>query len=201
MDETLQAVLAAAQCFGELGVRWFVGGSLASSVHGIPRATIDADIIADLRPHQVKPLLSLLGDGWYADELAIRDAIANRSSFNLIHLDSAAKVDVFVPKPRRFEGGQFRRALMTPIAEGSSVEAPVCSAEDIVAAKLEWFRLGQETSERQWGDIVGVLRINAGRLDMALLHDSANELGVVDLLAKALSEAGHRGGLTITPPV
>ena len=190
MDETLQAALAAAHSLDEIGVRWFVGGSLASSVHGIPRATLDADIIADLRPRDVKPLILSLGDHWYADELAMRDAIANRSSFNLIHLQTAMKVDVFLPKLRRFESGQFTRARRIPIAEGSSLETPVCSAEDIIVAKLEWFRLGQETSERQWSDIIGVLRINAGRLDMALLRDSADELGVVDLLLTVLSDAG-----------
>lgn len=167
-------------------------GALASSLHGIPRATFDADIVADLRAEHVKPLIRALGEGWYADEQSMRDAIAGRGSFNLIHLATAMKVDVFLPKLRRFDGGQFARARRISVEEGGGIEAAICSAEDIIAAKLEWFRLGQETSERQWGDIIGVLRLNAGHLDLDVLCASAEELGVNDLLAKALAEAGEK---------
>jgi hypothetical protein len=185
MDDTLRAALAAAAELEKLGVRWFLGGSLASSIHGVPRATFDADIMADIRPHHVKPFLKGLGEAWYADERAMEDAIRNRSSFNLIHLDTAMKVDVFVPKLRRFDGGEFARSKALKL-EGSAFEARICCAEDIVVAKLEWYRLGGEDSERQWGDILGVLRLNAGKLDLELLHSSAAELGVADLLVKAL---------------
>lgn len=189
MDENLQAALRVADALDALGVRWFLGGSLASSAHGVPRATLDADIVADLQPQQVKLLLKAIGEGWYADEQAMRDAIANRSSFNLIHLDTAMKVDVFVPKHRKFDAEQFDRVQRTPVAEGSSIEVPVCAAEDIVVAKLEWFRMGHETSDRQWNDILGVLRLNTPTLDFALMQHHAMGLGVLDLLTKALQEA------------
>lgn len=189
MDESLSVALSVARILDALEVRWFLGGSLASSVHGVPRATLDADIVADLTPAHVKPLLRSLGNEWYMDEGAIRAAMESRSSFNLIHLGSAMKVDVFLPKLRRFDGGQFARASRTPITEEAGAEIPVCAAEDIIVAKLEWFRIGQETSERQWSDIVGVMRINKGGLNLELLRESSRELGVMDLLEKALAEA------------
>ncbi len=189
MDETLATALAAARVFDELGVPWFLGGSLASSLRGIPRATLDADIIADLQTSHVKPFLTALGSAWYADEAAILEALKHRSSFNLIHFDTAVKVDIFLPKPRRFEAGQFQRAVRISLTGDGDGEIPVCSAEDIVAAKLEWFRLGGELSERQWGDILGVLRLNAGSLNLKILRESAIELGVVDLLDRAMAEA------------
>jgi hypothetical protein len=190
MDDSLTAALAAAKMLDELEVRWFLGGSLASSVHGIPRATFDADIMADLKPSHVRPLLKLLGEDWYADELAIREALANRSSFNLIHLATAMKVDVFLPKLRRFDGGEFLRSKRMPVEPDGSAEASVCCAEDICIAKLEWYREGGEISERQWGDVVGVLSLNRDKLDLDLLRQSAEEIGVTDLLQRALSEAG-----------
>lgn len=158
MDDTLRAALAAAAELEKLGVRWFLGGSLASSIHGIPRATFDANIMADLRPQHVRPFLRALGEAWYADEGAMQDAIRDRSSFNFIHLETAMKVDVFVPKLRRFDGGEFARSKGLKL-EGADIEARICCAEDIVIAKLEWYRLGGEDSERQWGDILGVLRL------------------------------------------
>lgn len=190
MDETLKVALQAAAALDALGMRWFLGGSLASSLHGVPRATLDADLIAELKVEHVKPLILELGDAWYLDEAAIREAVTNRASFNLIHLDTAMKVDVFVSKGRAFDERQFARARRTPVESGSKVEIPVCSVEDIVIAKLDWFRLGHEISERQWADILGVLRVNRTALDHAVLAQGAHELGVDDLLTKALAEAG-----------
>ncbi|NBV87595.1 MAG: hypothetical protein EBS01_15310, partial [Verrucomicrobia bacterium] len=161
MDDSLRVTVTIAGILDSLEVRWFLGGSLASSVHGIPRATLDADIVADLKPATVSPLLKALSEDWYVEEQSIRTAIADRGSFNLIHFETAMKVDVFVPKLRRFEDGQFSRAKRIPIAEGSMIEIPVCSSDDIVIAKLEWYRAGGELSERQWGDILGVLRVNS----------------------------------------
>ena len=192
MDENLVVTLAISQVLDMLEVRWFLGGSLASSVHGVPRATLVADIVADLRASQVGPLLRALGDDWYVEEHSVRQAIADRSCFNLIHFGTAMKIDVFVPKLRRFDGGQFSRAKRTPVAEGSTIEIPVCSAEDIVLAKLEWYRAGGELSERQWGDVIGVLRVNADHLDLEGMRERALELSVSDLLAGALTEAGVR---------
>ena len=190
MDENLSVTLAIAEVLDTLELRWFLGGSLASSVHGIPRATLDADIVADLRAPQVGPLLRALGEDWYVEEHSVRQAITDRSCFNLIHFGTAMKIDVFIPKLRLFDGGQFTRAKRTPVAEGSTIEVPVCSAEDIVLAKLEWYRAGGELSERQWGDIMGVLKVNAKHLDLVGMQDGAAELAVSDLLARAFKEAG-----------
>lgn len=190
MDENLLVTLRIAEVLDHLEVRWFLGGSLASSMHGIPRATLDADIVADLRVSLVSAFLRALGADWYVEEQSVRDAILNRGCFNLIHLGSAMKIDIFVPKLRRFEGGQFSRARRTPVAEGSTIEIPVCSAEDIVLAKLEWYRAGGELSDRQWGDILGVLRVNAKSLDLDGMREVALELGVSDLFANALNQVG-----------
>lgn len=189
MDDSFRAALTAATALETLGIRWFLGGSLASSIHGIPRATFDADLIADVRSQHVRPLLQLLGDAWYADEGAIREAIQSRSSFNLIHLDTAMKVDVFLPKLRTFDGGEFLRATQIDLGAEAPVQARVCCPEDIICAKLEWYSLGGKSSERQWADILGVIRLNEGQLDTALMCHSAAELGVVDLLEQALTEA------------
>ncbi|CAN5769542.1 hypothetical protein BH11VER1_BH11VER1_10360 [soil metagenome] len=189
MDESLKAALAAAQVLEDLGVRWFLGGSLASSVHGVPRATFNADIMADLRPQHVRSLVQKLGDEWYVDEEAILEAIRQRACINLIHFATGMKVDVFLPKLRRFDGGEFARSRKVRVSESDDAEASVCCAEDIVSAKLEWYRMGGEDSERQWNDVLGVLRLNHGKLDQELLRASAEELGVSDLLARALEQA------------
>ncbi len=196
MDETLHVALEAGRIFTQLKVRWLLGGSLASSAHGIPRATFDADLLADLHATHIQPFLKALGDCWYADEQAIRDAITGRSSFNLIHFDTALKVDVFIPKLRHFERMEFARARPVILSEETGETAPVCCPEDIIVAKLEWFRSGGELSERQWADVLGVLRLNRDHLDTEVMRTSATELGVLDLLEKALDD----GDPPIMPP-
>src|SRR5262245_45741668 len=96
MDEIVAAVVPVVAAFDQLGVRCMIGGSVASTHHGIARTTIDADLVADLPLGAVGRLVDLLGTSYYIDADMIRDAIRRRSSFNLVHLDTAFKVDVYV---------------------------------------------------------------------------------------------------------
>ena len=195
MDETLLLAVEVAKILERLGVPYFIGGSLASSQHGVPRATLDADIVARMTGAHVRPLLSALGEAWYADEDAIQEAIAKTSSFNLIHMDTAQKVDVFVAKNRAFDQHQFAACLRLSLgpsdADGHSPF--FASAEHTVVAKLEWFRIGGEISDRQWRDIIGILQVQAGRLDREQMVEDAKSVGVDDLLAKAIAEANANG--------
>lgn len=174
-----------------LGVRHYVGGSIASSAHGVPRASIDADVVAELGPGHASSFVAALRDAYYVSEERVRDAIARRASFNVIHLETMVKVDVFVSRDRPFDRRTFDRARTAPFEGGN--ELPVSSPEDTVLAKLEWFRRGGEVSERQWTDVTGVLRAG-GVLDEAYLRQGALELGVADLLSRALDEAGRSQG-------
>lgn len=168
-----------------LGVRHFVGGSIASSAHGIPRASIDADVVAELFPIHAAPLAASLRDRYYVPEARLVEAIARRESFNVIHLDAMVKIDVFVSRGRPFDRRALDRARPAPLEGGGAIV--VSSPEDTVLAKLEWFRRRGETSERQWTDVMGLLSAGAS-LDRTYLAVGADELEVADLLRRALSE-------------
>jgi len=172
-----------------LGVAYQVGGSFASSIHGRGRSTMDVDLVADLEPSHVDAFVAAIGDGYYADAGMIREALRERSSFNLIHNATVFKVDVFVPKDRPYDREALARRARDRIeGHGGSGEVYVASAEDTILAKLEWFRLGGETSERQWNDVLGVLEVQGDALDRAYLERWASELGVAALLERALRE-------------
>ncbi len=191
--EPLAVTLLVIDALERLGVPYLIGGSLASAVHGVARATLGADVVADLRPEHAAPLARALDEAFYVDVEAIRDAARRRSSFNVIHLETMFKVDVFVSRQRPFDRAQFERRQAQVVATDPEREAYMASAEDTVLAKLEWYRQGGEQSERQWRDVVGVLTAQAGRLDVAYLGQWAVRLGVADLLTRAMLESGIEG--------
>jgi hypothetical protein len=187
--DILAATTPVVEAFEQLGVPYHIGGSVASSLHGIPRLTIDVDLVADLRLEQVRPLVKQLEAAYYIDEDMIRDAIRHRSSFAVIHLDTMLKVDVFIPKSRLFDQEELRRVQQEVLAEGTR-PFNVASPEGTILNKLEWYRMGGEVSDRQWNDILGVLKVQGTHLDMAYLQRWSASLNVTDLLERALVDAG-----------
>jgi hypothetical protein len=183
------AITPIVEALEQLGVNYHIGGSVASSIHGIIRATIDADLVANLELKHVHPLVKLLEVDYYIDEDAVRDAVKRRGSFNAIYLDTMLKVDVFIPKSRLFDREELRRSQLQPLIEGSR-PFYVASPEGTVLNKLEWYRMGGEVSDRQWNDILGVLKVQGTNLDMAYLQLWAAALKVSDLLERALVDAG-----------
>jgi len=187
--ETTRITLLVAQTLERIGIPYAVGGSLASSLHGVMRSTLDVDIVADMKLEHIPALVGALAQEFYADAEMMQDAIAHRSSFNLIHYETAFKVDIFIRKLRAFDQMQLARRQTTVITADPEGRVYVVSPEDIILSKLEWFRLGGEASERQWRDILGVLKTQAGALELNYLHQWAGELQVNDLLERALREA------------
>lgn len=116
-----------------MGIPWFISGSLASSLHGVPRATNDADLVADLPPAAVPELVRHLGDGYYADEAMIRGAFARGQACNIIWLQSMMKVDLSPPRFRFDREAMARRQRMRlSDGEGASLEVQVASPEDTI---------------------------------------------------------------------
>jgi len=186
LSEPIQVTLKVVITFERLGIPYLIGGSFASAVHGIVRATMDVDLVADIKPSHISSLVALLENEFYIDAEMILDAIQHTSSFNLIHLETMFKVDVFILKQRPFDLNQMQRRISQSVGDSSDDQAYFSTAEDIVLAKLEWFRAGGETSERQWRDILGVLDLQGDRLDLEYLKKWAATLGIRDLLQRAI---------------
>ncbi len=186
--DALQATLAVVRVFERLEIPYLLGGSLASSLHGIPRSTQAADLVADLAPHQVAPLVSRLRPAFYVDDERALEAIERRSSFNVIHLATMTKVDIFLLKPDPLSRREMERRQLVTLASEPGTTLWVASAEDIILQKLSWFALGGGVSERQWQDVLGVLKVRRGELDLEQLRRESDEAGLGGLLRKALEE-------------
>ncbi|MBI3929737.1 MAG: hypothetical protein HY319_29625 [Armatimonadetes bacterium] len=168
-----------------LGARYAIGGSVASSLYGEARFTNDTDILVDLDEAVLPVLLASLENDFYVSAEAAREALRRKSSFNLIHFATQHKVDLFVSKAREFDQERLRRSL---VPDGFPEFFRVMSPEDVILAKLEWFRAWGESSERQWRDILGVLASRHDRLDRPYLDRMSRQLGVEDLLGRARAD-------------
>lgn len=191
LAEPIEVTMLVIDALEGLGVRYAIGGSLASAVHGVVRATMDADLVADLHMEDVEPLAGTLGEAFYADQEMMRDAVRRHASFNLIHLETMFKVDVFVAKSRPFDQSQLSRRQLHLLSEESNARAYVATAEDTVISKLEWYQMSGCVSDRQWRDVLGVLKVQGDRLEVDYLWRMAASLGVTELLARALGEAAE----------
>jgi hypothetical protein len=170
----------------QMGVRYVVGGSVASSVYGVPRATQDVDLVAELFGKQVDPFVAMLTNEFYVDADMIRDALSRRASFNVVHLGTMFKADIFpFMRDPWMESEMARGRLETLPTETGPVTIRFATPEDTLLHKLVWFRAGGEISDRQWGDILGILKVQGTRLDQGYLDQWATPLGVADLLQRA----------------
>jgi hypothetical protein len=186
VDEILEIALRVAGVCERLGVPYAVVGSLASSLHGIPRATQDVDIVASLTLAHAAAFADALRNDFYLDDDAIREAIERRRSFNVVHLRSYFKADVFIPNDDESARLEMERRQRFVIEESPRREIVVASAEDTIAQKLRWYALGDRVSERQWRDALSVIKVAGQTLDLAYLRRVSAMLGVEELLDEAL---------------
>jgi hypothetical protein len=188
LTEPILVTLQVAEALEDLEIPYFIAGSLATAVHGVARATMDVDLVAVLKPGQIEPLLTALGDAFFVDEQMIRNALRQGLSFNLIHKKTMFKVDIFPARDRAYDRAQFERRAAYALAEETGQTAYVASPEDNILSKLELYRLGGEISDRQWQDVINVLKIQGERIDRTYLEYWAVRLGLSDLLARAFKQ-------------
>ena len=189
--EPLEVLKVVISTLESLDIPSMLVGSFASSSHGLPRFTQDADLVVRLGRNQIDGVIQAFSQEFYLDRGLIEQALINRSSFNIIHLASSFKVYFFVLCPGGYMEEEFSRRVLRQIDPRIEFAAYVQTAEDTLLSKLHWYREGGEVSESQWRDVIGILKVQAGRLDAAYLEKWAEELGISDLLLRARQEAGR----------
>ena len=184
--DPIPVAIAVSRAFEARRIPYTIGGSIASSFAGEPRSTIDIDFVAALSEADVEPLVELLTDAFYVDAAALRRAVLQRSTTNLIHHDTSIKVDIFVAGGTPLDAQQIARRRPVEIGGRTLYVHP---PEDILLQKLRWFSKGGEISDRQWRDILGIIRTQAERLDREYLSTNAPVLEVSALLDRAMRDA------------
>lgn len=178
-----------ADVLDSLGIRYAIGGSVASALYGTVRFTRDADITVEPFVPFADRFYELLKEEFYVSREAMEEALKSRSSFNLIHFQTAFKIDLFIQGSDEFENRLLGRRHMMRLSDLSHKEVCVVSPEDIILLKLRWFVMTGGASERQWNDVLGVLGVQGEALDYDYLTGWARELELDELLNRAIAEA------------
>jgi len=165
-------------------VAYMVVGSYGSGYHGEIRATNDIDIVVEPDAGKLESLLASFGADFYADAESMREAVRDRSMFNVIELESAWKADLIARKDRPFSLVEFARRRRADLL---GAEVWMASPEDVMLAKLEWAKMSG--SDRQLRDVRGVATVQWSNLDFDYLRRWAKELSVEEGLETVLREA------------
>jgi hypothetical protein len=177
------------QVLDALGISYAIGGSVASSAYGTARFTQDADIVVEPFTPLVERFLAAIKDEFYISEQAMHQALLTRGSFNIIHFKAAFKIDIFIQGRNEFEQHLIARSREAKLSESARVSLHLVSPEDIILLKLRWFQEGGCVSQRQWTDVLGVLRVQKQALDFEYMEHGARELGFTELLQRAITES------------
>jgi hypothetical protein len=187
VEDPISLAKAIATILERLNIPYYVGGSLASSLLGEPRYSEDLDMVIAIASEQRESLIQEFERPFYISEAAVDDALSGRCfSFNVISLASAEKVDLFVSQPDAFSTSKMARRIRYPLDNGGSLW--VCSPEDMILQKLIWGR--RSNSQKQWRDVLGVLKVQGEKLDYGYLAEWADRLGILAALEQAMTEAG-----------
>lgn len=192
MEDPIWLAAKVGRILDELSIPYYVGGSIASSAHGEPRSTQDADIAVSIEENQACLLIEAMQREFYISSTSVAEALSGRmTTFNVIHLETSIKADIYLIRlDNEYERSQLARRQRYTSEDRPELSFYLCTPEDIILQKLVWYRLGRQQSDKQWRDILGVLKLQGESLDFTYLQNWAERLSLTPLLTQAQTEAG-----------
>jgi hypothetical protein len=184
IESVIDLALRVASALEANGGAYFVGGSLASSLQGEPRATNDIDLVITLPIGKIETFRQTLGSDFEVDADMLRDALLHARTANAFYLPSVTKIDFFGRSYEPFDESEFSRRQRVQVRRDGTTLV-IKSPEDTVLRKLLWYRDGGSVSEKQWRDIQSVLRVSGDNMDLDYLNKWARQLGLIDSLTLA----------------
>jgi hypothetical protein len=189
-----QAAADAASLFERLGVRYILSGGVAAIVYGEPRSTLDVDFAVHMDAEQARRLLALAGDEFIVSPDSAMEAARGSSMFTMIHTASFMKVDVHVVPRSGIHKEEIERGRWQRLGPDHPDDVRIVTPEDLVLQKLRWYLEAGGVSDKQWRDVIGILKMRGHSLDFDYVRKWAPVLGVSEQLDRALAAAGISAG-------
>jgi len=185
-----QAVVDAAALFERLGIQYVLSGGVATIVYGEPRSTLDVDFAVHMGLDPARRLPILAQDGFLVAPDAALEAALTSTMFTMVHVASFMKIDVHVVPRSGIHKAEIERGRWQRLGPGYPDEIRIITPEDLVLQKLRWYLDADCVSEKQWRDVLGLLKTRGHALDLAYMRDWARSLEVLELLERARVSAG-----------
>jgi hypothetical protein len=176
------------QLFESINIDYYVSGGVASSIHGEPRSTRDLDLVIEFKPNQIDLLVKTLeASGYYCPAGAVEDLQRGlENMLNITHAETIANADIYITDNSPFAISQMQRRILVDL---DGIPAFwIASAEDTVLQKLRGGKGSK--SEKQWRDVLGIIKLQAETLDYGYLIEWAEILDLVVDLSEVLTQAG-----------
>ncbi|MBN2375763.1 MAG: hypothetical protein JXD22_05155 [Sedimentisphaerales bacterium] len=179
MDEQLEFVKLIAARLEAAKIPYMMTGSMAMAIYSVPRMTRDIDLVIEIGPDKTEEIVKLFSSDCYVDSESVRQAVRNRSMFNIIHNEWIVKADFIIRKKENYRQTEFLRKKQIEI-EMQNVW--VATPEDLIISKLIWSRDSEsETQLRDVRQLIGFIK----ELDWDYLQNWSKILGVDEQLVKA----------------
>jgi hypothetical protein len=186
----LQAAVDAAALFERLGVRYVLSGGVATIVYGEPRSTLDVDFAVHMDAEQARRLLALAGDDFLVSPDSAAEAARSSSMFTMVHTASFVKIDVHVVPRSGIYKEEIERGRWQRLGPDHPDDIRIVTPEDLVLQKLRWYLEAGGVSEKQWRDVLGILKARGHSLDFEYVRKWAPVLGISGVLDRAVVAAG-----------
>jgi hypothetical protein len=169
----------------KLQIKYFITGSIASMFYGEPRFTNDIDVVADIKEEQIAGLMKLFPESkFYLSKDTVKNAIKNKSQFNIIHPASGLKIDIVISKEDDFDKSRFNRSKrVTPV---EAIRAKFASPEDVIIMKMKYYKEGE--SEKHLRDIASIMKISGDEIDKSYIELWVNKFSLSDIWNTVLNK-------------
>ena len=176
--------------FETLGIPYYITGGVAASVYGDPRTTRDLDLVIEFIRDNIYQLVEALETaGFYCPPGAVEDIQEGRGRvLSVTHMTLVLNADIVLNSNTEFDRSKMARRRLEALDSAGVEQFWIASPEDVVLAKLLWRK--QSQSQKQWTDVLGILKVQAENLERGYLTEWAEQLGLVDDLNLAFIEAG-----------
>jgi hypothetical protein len=176
--------------FEALRIPYYITGGVCAIAYGDPRTTRDLDVVIECKPSEIMTMVAQLeAEGFYCPPGAIEDIQSSRGRvLSVTHMQLVLNADIVLNANTDFDRSKMERRRLEAIGLDESEQFWLASPEDVILAKLLWGR--QSQSEKQWRDVLGVLKVQGDSLDFAYLTQWAAQLDLTALVQQAITAAG-----------